>query len=122
MRPAIGAGDLLITHTAAATSVRPGAVVSFDDPALDGKLVTHRVVRVVGGSSSRLEFVTRGDANPLPESWSVTRGSSLPQVVATVPGVGFGLAWMDDLWVRTVLLTLVALVLSTILLRRIWRA
>ncbi len=122
MRPAISAGDLLITRTAAATSVRPGAVVSFDDPALAGKLVTHRVVRVVSGSSSRLEFLTRGDANPVPESWSVSRGASVPEVVATVPGVGFGLAWMDDRWVRTALLTLVALVLSSVLLRRIWRA
>src|SRR5580658_9353766 len=42
MRPAIRAGDLLITHTKPAGSVRRGEIVSFNDPALAGKLVTHR--------------------------------------------------------------------------------
>jgi hypothetical protein len=39
-----------------------------------------------------------------------------------VPGVGRALAWMADRWTRTIMLTVVALILSTALLRRIWRA
>ena len=122
MHPAISAGDLLITHGAPASSVRVGSVVSFEDQALAGKLVTHRVVRVVPRSTGRLEFFTRGDANPVSESWSVSRSATVPKVVATIHGAGFGLAWMDDRLVRTLLLAPVALVLSAALLRRIWTA
>jgi signal peptidase I len=121
MSPAIRTGDLLITRAVPAVSVRPGAVVTFNDPALNGRLVTHRVIAVTP-SARRLQFITRGDANGAPESWSVARGASVPKVVFRIAAIGYGLAWMGERWVRTVLLTLVALILSSALLRRIWRA
>ncbi|MFZ1997229.1 MAG: signal peptidase I [Solirubrobacteraceae bacterium] len=121
MRPAIRAGDLLITHREPARRVRVGQIVSFDDPALAGRLVTHRVVgvRAAGG---RIEVLTRGDANPTPESWSVARSGAVGTLVLRIPGVGRAVAWMADPRARTILLTLSALVLSAALLRRIWRA
>jgi signal peptidase I len=121
MRPAVRAGDLLVTHREPAGRVRVGQIVSFEDPALAGKLVTHRVVwiRAVAG---RIDVRTRGDANPTPESWSVARGGSVGTLVLRVPSVGRAVAWMADPWARTILLTLSALVLSAALLRRIWRA
>jgi signal peptidase len=121
MRPAIRAGDVVITHDEPATSVHRGDIVSFNDPALRGKLVTHRVVGI-HASGARIDFLTRGDANSTPESWSVARGASVGQLVFRVPGVGRALAWMADRWTRTIMLTVVALILSTALLRRIWRA
>jgi signal peptidase len=121
MRPAIGAGDLLITHAAPATSIRVGEIVSFADPGLAGKLVTHRVV-AIHPSAGRIDFLTRGDANPTPESWSVARHASVGTLAFRIAGVGRAVAWMVDPWVRTIVLTAVALVLSVALLRRIWRA
>jgi signal peptidase len=121
MRPAIRTGDLLIVHAAPATSVRPGDIVSFPDPVLGGKLVTHRVVST-HRSGRRIDFLTRGDANPTPESWSAARSGSIGKLAIRVPDVGRGMAWMADPRTRTILLTLTALVLSTALLRRIWRA
>jgi signal peptidase len=120
MRPAIRAGDLLITHAEPATSIRVGAIVSFADPGLNGKLVTHRVV-AVHASAGAISFLTRGDANTTPESWSVNRGASVGTLDLRLAGVGRAVAWMVDPWVRTIVLTLVALALSTALLRRIWR-
>jgi signal peptidase len=120
MRPAIQTGDLLLTHARPAASIRVGEIVSFDDPALNGRLVTHRVV-AVHSSAQRIDFLTRGDANPASESWSVARHDSVGTLDARIPGVGRAVAWVTDRWVRTVVLTLVALVLSTALLRRIWR-
>lgn len=120
MRPAIRAGDLLITHTRPATSIRVGEIVSFDDPALDGKLVTHRVV-AIHPSAARIDFLTRGDANSAPESWSVARRASVGALEFRIAAAGRAVAWMTDPWVRTAVLTLAALVLSTALLRRIWR-
>jgi signal peptidase len=120
MRPAIRAGDLLITHDEPAAQIHVGEIVSFPDPGLDGKLVTHRVV-AVRPSAQRIDFLTRGDANAASESWSVARHGSVATLQLRVAAVGRALAWVSDPRVRTPLLTLVALVLSTALLRRIWR-
>lgn len=121
MRPAIAAGDLLITHVEPAGSIHRGAIVSFEDPALAGKLVTHRVI-AIHRAGSRLEFVTKGDANAAPESWSAPRDASIGVLLFRVPGIGRTIAWVSDPLARTVILTLAAVLLSTALLRRIWRA
>jgi signal peptidase I len=120
MRPAISAGDLLITHSIPAQSIHVGEIVSFSDPGLQGKLVTHRVVGI-HAAGARINFLTRGDANTTPESWSVTRHASVGTLELRIPAVGRAVAWTADRWVRTALLTLSALVLSAALLRRIWR-
>jgi signal peptidase len=121
MLPAIAPGDLLITHAEPAASIRVGEIVSFDDPGLNGKLVTHRVA-AIHPSGGRIGFLTRGDANPTPESWSVARHARVSTLDTRIAGVGRSVAWMSDTWVRTAALTLLALILSTALLRRIWRA
>jgi signal peptidase len=120
MRPAISAGDLLLTHAEPASSIRRGEIVSFKDPALAGKLVTHRVVSVhrVG---SRLDFVTKGDANPAPESWSVARDASIGVLWFRVPAIGRTVAWMADPVLRSAILAVAALLLCIALLRRVWR-
>jgi signal peptidase I len=120
MRPAVRAGDLLITHAEPAGSIHLGQIVSFDDPALNGRLVTHRVV-AIHASGKRIDFLTRGDANPTGESWSVPRSGSVGTLKLRIAGVGRAVAWLADPWTRTIVLILVALVLSTALLRRIWR-
>ena len=89
--------------------------------ALNGKLVTHRVV-AIHPPHQRIDFLTRGDANAVPESWSVARHGSVGTLALRIPALGRAVAWMTDPWVRTAMLTLVALVLSVALLRRIWRA
>lgn len=121
MRPAIRAGDALITRSEPASSINRGDVVSFIDPALRGKLVTHRVV-AVHATGQRVDFMTRGDANSAPESWSVQHGRSVSKVVLRVPAVGRAIAWVSDGWTRTIVLSVAALLLSAELLRRVWRA
>jgi signal peptidase I len=121
MRPAIRAGDLLITHAKPADSVKRGEIVSFKDPALAGKLVTHRVI-AIHRAGTRLDFLTKGDANSAPESWSAARGASIGVLRFRVPEIGRAMAWMADPVVRTAILALAALLLSTALLRRVWRA
>jgi len=73
-------------------------------------------------TGSRIDFLTRGDANPAAESWSVPAGASLGLVVLRVPALGRVTAWLSDRWVRTILLSFAAAVLGTALLRRIWSA
>jgi signal peptidase I len=120
MRPAILAGDLLITRPEPATNIRTGDIVSFNDPVLDGRSVTHRVVGI-HAAGRRIDFLTRGDANSVSEAWSAAQSSSVGKLVLRVPAVGEAIAWMADRWTRTILLTLAALLLSTALMRRIWK-
>jgi signal peptidase len=121
MRPAIQAGDLLITHTEPATKLRVGQIVSFIDQGLNGKLVTHRVV-ALQRTETTIGVVTRGDANAASETWSVMRKGSVGVLDFRVPAIGRVIAWTSSPWARIALLALVAFMISTMLLRRIWRA
>ncbi len=121
MRPAINAGDVLISHAVPAQSIRTGDIVSFSDAALAGRLVTHRV-RAIHASHQRLYFLTRGDANAAPERWSVPRAGSVAKVDLRIPDVGWATAWLNGRLARTATLCLLALVLGAALVRRIWRA
>ncbi len=120
MRPAIDVGDLLIVRAVPALSVHPGEVVSFKDPSLRGRLVTHRVI-AVHSSGGRLQFSTKGDANVTPELWSVAREGTVSVVRARIPALGQAIAWSEDTLARTVVLSLLAFVLSVAALRRVWR-
>ena len=121
MRPDINAGDMLISHGAPAQSIRPGDIVSFNDRALQGRLVTHRVL-AIHAERQRLYFLTRGDANAVPERWSVARPGTVAKVDLRIPEVGWPAAWLDSGLARTATFSLLALVLGAALLRRIWRA
>jgi signal peptidase I len=121
MRPVINAGDVLISHGAPAQSIRPGDIVSFSDRALQGRLVTHRVL-AIHAEHQRLYFLTRGDDNAAPERWSVARTGSVAKVDLRIPAVGWAAAWLNSGLARTTTLSLLALVLGAALLRRIWSA
>ncbi|MGA7703548.1 MAG: signal peptidase I [Solirubrobacteraceae bacterium] len=121
MRPAVNAGDVLISHAVPAQSIRPGDIVSFNDQALQSRLVTHRVL-AIRTNRQQLYFLTRGDANAVPEHWSVARAGSVAKVDLRIPEVGWAAAWLNNGLARTATLSLLALVLGAALLRRTWRA
>jgi signal peptidase len=87
MRPNLDVGDLVLSERRAPLSVRPGDVVTFHDPSRDGELVTHRVESMRRRGSS-VTFVTRGDANDVPETWSVAAGGTIGRAVLTIPKLG----------------------------------
>lgn len=74
MRPAIAAGDVVLTRRSDAAHVRPGAVALVRDASRDAH-VLHRVRSVDEGW-----VVTQGDANPTPDA--------APVALADVEGVG----------------------------------
>jgi signal peptidase len=119
MRPAISAGDVLLSHGAPAQSIRPGDIVSFSDWALQGRLVTHRVL-AIHAEHQRLYFLTRGDANAVPERWSVARTGTVARVDLRIPEVGWAAAWLNSGLARTATFSLLVLALGAALLRRVW--
>ena len=119
MRPALSAGDLLINRSVPAERIRVGDIVTFEDRPRR-RSITHRVVRR-GGAGSRLDFVTRGDANSGFERWSARRGEELGRLVASVPRAGYAVAVVTGPLVRLLLTAFCAIALCALALRWIWR-
>ena len=84
MSPAIETGDLAVTRSVAASSLRPGDVVSVRTST--GSRVTHRVVDVAGTGEDR-QLTLKGDANRSPDAETYTVGAA-QRVVFSVPRVG----------------------------------
>ena len=120
MTPTIAVGSLVVSRSVHPLQVHPGQVVTFRDPALGQQLVTHRVVQVrrVG---SRVDFVTKGDANVATEHWNVPVSGTLGREVFAVPGLGRALAEADSRQARLVEIGLSVLLLAYVALRWVWR-
>ncbi len=119
MTPALAVGDVVIDKSVSPATLHSGAVVTFRDPALGQQLVTHRVLSVKRVGDVML-FVTKGDANRVPEHWSVSTNGHLGREVARVPGAGQMLADVSTPMARIVEIAVFALCLGTVALRRIW--
>jgi signal peptidase len=120
MRPLLAPGDLLISQTVSPAQLHAGDVVSFVDPTRHDELVTHRVVSIQR-TGQELKFVTRGDANAAPESWTAASTGHLRRMVAHVPLLGYASAWLSWQPLRLALIYLASASLAVLALRRIWR-
>ncbi|HEX2085137.1 MAG TPA: signal peptidase I [Solirubrobacteraceae bacterium] len=110
MEPALAPGDVVLSARRSPLDVRPGDIVTFHDPSRDGELVTHRVksMRRVGETVS---FVTKGDANDVPERWSVPADGHIGRAALSVPKVGHVLRWAGTRAGKLGLIALPALLL-----------
>ncbi len=70
MEPSIHTGDYIKVETTDPSELKEGDIITFwsQDEGIEGLLVTHRIVEVNEDGS----FVTRGDANPIEDSTTVT--------------------------------------------------
>jgi signal peptidase I len=80
MVPTLGVGSLAVDRVVTARSVRVGDVITFDDPYVKGRLVTHRVVKIVP-TKHGLAYRTKGDANPARDPWAIQLGGNVGRVV-----------------------------------------
>jgi signal peptidase I len=87
MVPTLGIGDVVINDWVRVDQVRPGEIVTFPAHIVRPELVTHRVQRVrVSGDTAYV--VTKGDANTVPESWSLPRDTLVGHVDGRIPKIG----------------------------------
>lgn len=87
MEPALAVGDVIVEREVRAADVKPGAIVTFRDPA-SGALITHRVA-AASLADGTARFVTRGDANTGAERWAVPASSTVGLVEHRIPKVGY---------------------------------
>jgi signal peptidase len=85
MRPTIDVGDIAIAITADACQIQVGDIVQYWQ---EGEMTLHRVVEIAGEGDNKL-FVTRGDANPIPNSALVFPAQIRGKLILIVPKLGW---------------------------------
>ncbi len=120
MVPTLKVGSVALDRTIPARDVKVGDVITFTDPFVSNRLVTHRVVRIFH-TPKGLAYRTEGDANPARDPWTVRLPGRVGRVSFSVPYAGYALWYLHTREVRSGLIVVAALLLLTWLLRRIWR-
>jgi signal peptidase len=96
MRPAIPIGAVIVDTPEPASALRVGQIVTYAMPIADHHVVTHRVVRIIGGTAHP-SFQTKGDANDAADPWQAQITSAeVWRVRAVVPRLGFVIRWLRN--------------------------
>jgi signal peptidase len=119
MRPTLPVGTEVILTKAPASTLKVGDIITFRAPS-NGELVTHRIARIERTRGRRF-FVTKGDANGVPDAWRVPATGVGWRYATKLDYVGYGIAALKLPLVRFVLLALAALATAASILRWIWR-
>ena len=120
MVPTLRVGTLAFDRPVPSATVRVGHVITFDEPYIRGRLVTHRVVRIFH-THPGLAYRTKGDANAVRDPWTIRLPGQVGRLSFSIPYAGYALWYLHTREVRSGLILLAALLLLTWLLRRIWR-
>jgi signal peptidase len=120
MQPTIPVGGLALDRAIPAREVRLGDVITFSDPYVKGRLVTHRVIDILQ-TPHGLAYRTKGDANPRRDPWTIRLAGHVGRVSFSVPVAGYVLYYAHTREVRGILICLAALLLLFGMLRWIWR-
>jgi signal peptidase len=120
MVPALGVGSLAVDRTIPSSRVRRGDVITFADPYVRGRVVTHRVVGVYQTPHGPA-YRTKGDANPTRDPWTIALPPQVGKVSFDVPYAGYALVYAQTREVRLGLIVAAALAALSGLLRAIWR-
>lgn len=123
MSPLIAAGDVAVLSRVPAVSLKAGDIIAFIPPGLDANnRYVHRITKVARYDPQPIVY-TKGDANPVEDSWSPIR---LNQKLVwkydfTIRAVGYGVFFLKTAAVRMSLLLIGALCILVPILKRVWR-
>ena len=122
MTPTLPVGSEVILARTSAAELKVGEVITFREPTRtgEGAIVTHRLVRVERKDGKRF-FVTKGDANGLPDAWRVPATGEGWRYVYKLPWLGYLIAALKLPLLRLALLAAAALTITYSLLRWVWQ-
>lgn len=120
MEPEIREDSLLVVQKTPPEDIVPGDVISFfsPDPMLEGAVNTHRVVRVEK-ENGRIQFITKGDANVIEDTYPVDASALVGRVVFQSYGLGKAVSLLANPLVFGIIILLPLLI---ILLMNLYRA
>lgn len=103
MEPGISAGDVVLVSPGYDEAYVAGRVITFQDPARDDNVLTHRVVSVGEDHS----LITKGDANPTDDPTPVPAESVIGMGRLLVQFIGLPVVWFHTgNWLAILLLAL----------------
>lgn len=120
MEPEIRSDSLLVVKKIPPEDIAPGDVISFfsPDPVLEGAVNTHRVVRVEK-ENGRTQFITKGDANVIEDTYPTDASALVGRVVFKSYGLGKTVSLLSN---PLVFGSIILLPLLIILLMNLYRA
>lgn len=120
MEPEIREDSLLVVQKTPPEDIAPGDVISFfsPDPMLEGAVNTHRVVRIER-ENGRTQFITKGDANVIEDTYPTNASALVGRVVFQSYGLGKAVSLLSNPLVFGIIILLPLLV---ILLMNLYRA
>ena len=120
MEPEIREDSLLVVQKTPPEDIAPGDVISFfsPDPMLEGAVNTHRVVRIEK-ENGRTQFITKGDANVIEDTYPTDASALVGRVVFQSYGLGKTVSLLSNPLVFGIIILLPLLV---ILLMNLYRA
>ena len=120
MEPEIRENSLLVVKKTPPEDIVPGDVISFfsPDPMLEGAVNTHRVVRIEK-ENGRTQFITKGDANVIEDTYPTDASALVGRVVFKSYGLGKAVSLLSNPLVFGIIILLPLLV---ILLMNLYRA
>ena len=120
MEPEIREDSLLVVQKTPPEDIVPGDVISFfsPDPMLEGAVNTHRVVRIEK-ENGRTQFITKGDANVIEDTYPTDASALVGRVVFKSYGLGKTVSLLANPLVFGIIILLPLLI---ILLMNLYRA
>ncbi len=121
MEPTIPLYSVIIVEPVDPHALRPGDVISYQQPGMTDRKVTHRVQSIKRGTDGTPTFITKGDNNDVRDPYEVTYAETGYRVKTHVPHVGWLMIKAQTRWARVLLVVIPVIVLLVQFLRWIWR-
>lgn len=121
MAPTIPTGSLVVYHKVGASQLKVGDVIVFNKPNDPSEKVTHRIFAVRSGQQGKY-FLTKGDANLVPDAWTVPVKGTGWEASWHVPVLGYVLWYIQSGSLRVLLIVVPAAALAVLALRDFRRA
>jgi signal peptidase len=87
MEPEVKVGSLVVTRPVEPETIVVGDIITFRPVSVGENLITHRVIGI--GQSSSLYFETKGDANDMPDPFTVPAQNLVGKVCFHAPYWGY---------------------------------
>lgn len=122
MQPAISESTCIITKETPQDELKVGDIITFvsEDPDIYGYYNTHRIYEIIE-ENGETKYVTKGDANPVPDEEKVSYSQITGVLVGEVPGGKLIGKFFELLSNNKIYFVVVMLPLALILLSYIWQ-
>lgn len=119
MTPVMPKGSLAFDSVVSSSTVRVGQIISFDDPAKPGHLISHRIYRILH-KNHITGYMTKGDANAVHDPWIIKLPAKVGRVRFHLPYAGYLVFYATSLKIKIIGIAFLCVLMLIQLLGKIW--